>query len=51
MPPVYFIICHFSNGFLGLAIVKQAADLHNASISVDSQLGVGTTVTVVIPVE
>jgi PAS domain S-box-containing protein len=34
---------------LGLAIVKKAADLHNAEITVDSQVGVGTTFTVTIP--
>ncbi len=34
---------------LGLAIVKKAADLHGAEITVDSQVGVGTTFTVIIP--
>jgi signal transduction histidine kinase len=34
---------------LGLAIVKKAADLHGAEITVDSQVGVGTTFTVTIP--
>lgn len=34
---------------LGLTIVKKAADLHGAEITVDSQVGVGTTFTVTIP--
>jgi PAS domain S-box-containing protein len=35
---------------LGLAIVKKAVDIHNGKITVDSQLGVGTTFTVTLPV-
>ncbi len=34
---------------LGLAIVKQAVDLHSGFVQVDSQVGAGTTVTVMIP--
>jgi signal transduction histidine kinase len=35
---------------LGLAIVKQALDLHSGSIELESKVGVGTTITVKIPV-
>jgi signal transduction histidine kinase len=35
---------------LGLAIVKAAVNLHGGSIQLESQIGVGTTVTVRIPV-
>ncbi|PPS41022.1 PAS domain-containing sensor histidine kinase [Chroococcidiopsis sp. TS-821] len=34
---------------LGMSIVKQCVELHKGSIYVESQVGVGTTVTVVIP--
>jgi len=34
---------------LGLAIVKQAVDMQGGAIHLDSQLGVGTAVTVTIP--
>lgn len=34
---------------LGLSIVKHAAKLHNASISLESELGKGTEITVVFP--
>jgi signal transduction histidine kinase len=34
---------------LGLVIVKEAVELHDGTITVTSQLGVGTTFTVTIP--
>lgn len=34
---------------LGLAIVKKAVDLHGGAIAIDSTVGVGTTVTVTLP--
>jgi signal transduction histidine kinase len=35
---------------LGLSIVKNCVDIHNGSISVESQLNVGTKFTVVLPI-
>ncbi len=34
---------------LGLAIVKQSAELHGGTISYETQEGVGTTFTVMLP--
>jgi signal transduction histidine kinase len=34
---------------LGLALVKSIADLHGGTASVQSELGRGTTVTIVLP--
>jgi len=34
---------------LGLAIVKRIAELHGGSVSISSQLGHGTTVTLSLP--
>jgi cell cycle sensor histidine kinase DivJ len=36
---------------LGLSIVKGLVDLHGGSLAIDSQLGIGTTVTVRLPVD
>jgi len=34
---------------LGLAVVKKCVQLHGGNITVNSQVGVGTTFTVTIP--
>ena len=38
-----------SSADLGLTVVKRAATLHGGSVSVESQAGLGTTITVTIP--
>ncbi|NEP10960.1 MAG: GAF domain-containing protein [Symploca sp. SIO2C1] len=40
---------NISGNGLGLAIVKNSLDLHGGKITVDSEVGVGTTFTVTIP--
>lgn len=36
---------------LGLSIVKKAVELHGGKIELDSKLGLGTTITVILPVK
>jgi PAS domain S-box-containing protein len=36
---------------LGLSVVKQCVDIHGGKIAVESELGVGTTFTVTLPIE
>lgn len=40
---------HLGGTGLGLAIVKQLIDLHNGAIDVESEVGKGTTFTIIIP--
>ena len=34
---------------LGLPLVKKIVEMHDAKLNIDSELGVGTTVTVTLP--
>lgn len=40
---------HINGTGLGLSIVKQAAELHGGSISVQSKLGIGSAFTIILP--
>lgn len=40
-----------SGSGIGLAIVKKIVELHNGSIQIDSELGIGTTITIKLPTE
>lgn len=41
---------HISGTGLGLVVVKKCADLHGGSIEIISNLGQGTTVTIILPI-
>ncbi|MFV1008947.1 ATP-binding protein [Bacillus cereus] len=40
-----------SGSGIGLAIVKKIVELHNGSIQIDSELGIGTTITIKLPTD
>ncbi len=40
---------HINGTGLGLSIVKQAAELHGGSVSVQSKLGIGSAFTIILP--
>jgi signal transduction histidine kinase len=40
---------HITGTGLGLAIVKQSVELHNGEVSFNSQVGVGSAFTLIIP--
>ena len=44
-------VSSFPGTGLGLAIVKKSVDLYQGSISINSQVGEGTNIIVVLPIE
>ena len=43
-------VSHISGAGLGLAMVKKAVELHGGSLEVESQVGVGTIMRMLLPV-
>ena len=44
-------VSHISGAGLGLAMVKKAVELHGGSLEVESQVGVGTVIRVLLPID